>query len=557
MLFGAMTVVALPALAQTALFGPATNYPTGPGPHSVAVGDFTGDAIPDLVTANLNGASVSLLRGTGGGVFAAPVNFPVGSLPAFVATADFNSDGSLDLAVANLSSGTVSILLGNGAGSFVTAATLVASNGPVAIGIADFNNDLRLDLAVGGSSNRDVYIFLGNGSGGFTPNGTAATGGMGSHAVAVGDLNGDGQPDLAVADFWILGTHPNVSIMLGTGSGTFVRHEVVTVGPQPYDVTIGDFNRDGIADLAVAGVRDGVSILLGTGTGSFGPFTTFAAGGGPNAVVSRDLNADTILDLAVANLNIPSTVSVLIGTGTGSFASPQQFAVGNRAESVVAADLNADGFPDLAVANENDNTVSILLNRVGEPPQGVLSVTRAGTGTGVVTSNPLGISCGVDCTESYDLGTSVTLTAMTASGSFFAGWSGPACFGTGPCSVAMTGDRTVTATFTATGFTFTDDQLTTGTVIKAVHVTELRQAINILRAQRQLPAFAFTESTLSPRVTLVRAAHILELRAALNDVYEVLGRAIPAYTDPDLTAGVTIIKRAHIVELRNAIRALE
>jgi hypothetical protein len=115
----------------------------------------------------------------------------------------------------------------------------------------------------------------------------------------------------------------------------------------------------------------------------------------------------------------------------------------------------------------------------------------------------------------------------------------------------------VTATFTATRFVFTDDPLTIGTVIKAVHLTELRQAINTLRADHQLPAFGFTDATLTPHVTVVRALHIEELRAALHEVYEVMGRAVPAITDPTLIEGVTTIKRAHIVELRDAIKAVE
>jgi uncharacterized repeat protein (TIGR02543 family) len=75
-----------------------------------------------------------------------------------------------------------------------------------------------------------------------------------------------------------------------------------------------------------------------------------------------------------------------------------------------------------------------------------LTVARAGAGIGTVTSNPSGISCGADCSEVYNSGTVVTLTATPAAGDSFAGWSG-ACTGTGSCQVTMTQARSVTATF--------------------------------------------------------------------------------------------------------------
>lgn len=95
-----------------------------------------------------------------------------------------------------------------------------------------------------------------------------------------------------------------------------------------------------------------------------------------------------------------------------------------------------------------------------------LAITRAGTGTGTVASNPAGINCGTACTSSYTSGTSVTLTAAPASGSTFAGWSG-ACTGTGTCTVSMTLARNVTATFnspTTIGLTVTRAGTGTGTV---------------------------------------------------------------------------------------------
>jgi hypothetical protein len=102
------------AAAQTVSFGAKTDFGTGIFPGSVAVGDFNGDGELDQAVANLNGATVSILLGTGTGSFGAKVDFGTGSFPNSVAVGDFNGDGKLDLVVTNLNSNTVSILLNTG-----------------------------------------------------------------------------------------------------------------------------------------------------------------------------------------------------------------------------------------------------------------------------------------------------------------------------------------------------------------------------------------------------------------------------------------------------------
>jgi 5-hydroxyisourate hydrolase-like protein (transthyretin family) len=98
---------------------------------------------------------------------------------------------------------------------------------------------------------------------------------------------------------------------------------------------------------------------------------------------------------------------------------------------------------DTTVVSEWSGTLSV--NIISNP---TLTVLKSGTGSGTVTSSPAGINCGSDCSESYDQGTSVTLTATPASGSIFGGWSG-ACSGTGTCVVIMNADIAVTAAFSA------------------------------------------------------------------------------------------------------------
>jgi len=184
----------------------------------------------------------------------------------------------------------------------------------------------------------------------------------------------------------------------------------------------------------------------------------------------------------------------------------------------------------------------------------MLTVTKVGSGDGTVTSSPAGINCGGDCTEVYSSGTSVTLTASPASGSTFAGWSGGGCSGTGTCVVTMNTDIPVTATYSKI---FTDDPLTAGTTIKAVHITELREAINTLRSNNGLSAFTYTDPVLTVGVTQAKGVHITDLRTALNEVYDAQGKAQPTYTDPTIVAGVTVIKKVNIAEIRSAVRDVE
>jgi hypothetical protein len=104
---------------------------------------------------------------------------------------------------------------------------------------------------------------------------------------------------------------------------------------------------------------------------------------------------------------------------------------------------------------------------------------------------------------------------------------------------------------------FTDNPLIAGVhSIRLVHLTELQERVNVLRARFGLPSAAWSDTAVAG-VTMIRAYHVAEVRAALDAVYARLERAQPAYTDPDITAGATRIKAAHITELRAAILALE
>jgi len=372
------------SFAQTVSFSLATNFAAGLNPSSVAIGDLNGDGKPDLAVANVSSGTVSILLGAGAGAFGPATGFAVGFLPFFVTIGDLNGDGKPDLAVANVGSNTVSILLGDGAGAFGPATDSAVGSNPFSIAIGDLNGDGKLDLAV--SAGGSVSILLGTGAGAFGPATSFAVGSgtlSGAVSVAIGDFNGDGKPDLAVANL----SSNTVSILLGTGAGGFgPATNFPVAGLAASTVAIGDLNGDGVLDLAVANQSsNNVSVLLGTGTGAFGPAANFAVGSQPFSVAIGDLNGDGKPDLAVANIG-SNTVSILLGTGAGAFGPATNFVVGSNPISVAIGDLNGDGKPDLAVANQGSNSVSILLNTSASsdavPPTTIASATPSPNATG-------------------------------------------------------------------------------------------------------------------------------------------------------------------------------
>ena len=183
----------------------------------------------------------------------------------------------------------------------------------------------------------------------------------------------------------------------------------------------------------------------------------------------------------------------------------------------------------------------------------VLGVTVSGAGTGTVSSAPAGLTCSTVCTASFATGTSVTLTAAPGAGSVFVGWGG-VCSGSGACTVVLDQARSVTARFSRV---FTDPTLTPrSSVVRAAHFTELRGAIDTLRARQALASFGWSDPSLAAGTT-IKQAHLAELRAALAAIYAARGLASPAWTDATIAPAVTLVRAIHISELRAAVLALE
>ncbi len=236
--------------------------------------------------------------------------------------------------------------------------------------VGDFDGDGLPDLALANYGSNTVSVLLNTGDGGtFAPQTTYAVGNV-PWTVAIGDFNGDGLPDIAVVN----NSSNSLGVLLNMGGGKFGPQVTYAAGGAPQFVAVGDFNGDGYDDLAVANAGNGVDagtvsvfINLGTNTGKFAPQVTYAAGLDPRAIAVGDLNGDGPLDLVVAN-QVGSTVSVFINLGDGgAFAAQVTYAMPGlmaaAPESVAVGSFSGDGGPlDLAVADANNNVVDILLN---------------------------------------------------------------------------------------------------------------------------------------------------------------------------------------------------
>src|SRR5262249_42518048 len=147
-------------------------------------------------------------------------------------------------------------------------------------------------------------------------------------SVAVGDFNRDGLPDLAVARSSQFGGSDGVSVLLGNGNGYFHGPQNYSAGDYPNAVAVGDFNGDGRLDLAVANAAtNAVRLLLGNGGGSFQAPQNFSAGADPSALAVADFNGDGKPDLAVAN---DGTTKVSILLNDGAWTGPTQALTGAR-----------------------------------------------------------------------------------------------------------------------------------------------------------------------------------------------------------------------------------
>jgi hypothetical protein len=390
-------------------------------PQLAAAGDFNRDGKIDLAVTDGDN-SYSILRGDGTGNFTADnTNLLTGNSDNTegIVAGDFNHDGKLDLAIASFGDGThsgqISVLMGNGDGTFTQTQTLAAFYPPSAnatnpfqptyVTAADLSGNGNLDLAVSDYGNNAVAVFTNDGNGNFAFHDYVVSNGInklsGPDQLVAADFNGDGIPDIAVANKG----NGSVSILKGLG-GSYITSQTNINLPAIGSVGLaaGDLTGDGRPDLVVANYGTDaqgshtLNVILNTGNFSFAVQPNITVGDHLINVVIADLNGDGKNDIALTSAGNTNAVPgdgsaiqhltfVLINQGNAVFEStPTPLMAGSNPVGLLAVDVNGDHSPDLVTVNQTSRDVSVFLNAA--PPSPSAAVGGAGASQGNQGNQP-------------------------------------------------------------------------------------------------------------------------------------------------------------------------
>jgi FG-GAP-like repeat/FG-GAP repeat len=358
-------------------------------PHSVVVADLRHAGVMDIAVDSAQIDETGLTQKPGllnvilnsvstPGTFANGVNYvSSNSPPSGLAVGDLTGNGSQDFVVANNTAGTLAIFMETSptSGAYNAATTITIGGQPNDVQIADINGDGLPDLIVADNLGKVTYLLQNPASPGTfgtpvslpitNPAITAEGTGFFTRAVrvAVGDLNGDGLPDLAVTSFDGNGDYGLVTIYFQDPAhpGTFLTTPtVITAYGEPVQIQIADVNQDGAKDLVIA-----------------------CQGLGANADINGATDGNPLGAVAVAESQYGAMVILQNSASPGTFGTPIVYPGISGAISVAVADLNMDGLPDIALSSlypEGQGDVAILLQETDNPGVFILSGTYAGIG---------------------------------------------------------------------------------------------------------------------------------------------------------------------------------
>ena len=467
----------------------------------MVVADFNSDKKSDIAFSNLdpttNNLTMSIFLGKGDGTFQAAKNIsvPAGFNGSF-GVGDFNGDAKPDLAIGV--AGGIAVLVGDGDGTFRQGSTATTADtfNVGSIQVADLNSDGKLDLLVWSSasfrldkegpssSTTRVSFFKGNGNGTFQAEQVVTTATVGKVNVVapesgssvsqafVGDFNGDGKLDIAFrrTSYFAFQVVSTLAIALGKGDGNFSSTLSLPSDTGPV-LAVNDLNADKLCDFVVLPpAPNDVVVLLNSSPTSGADLGIIQSDKlpAPMAVGDHLTYSGLVLNAGPQNATgvtftdtLPNSSNFVSATATqGNCTQTHLVVTCNLGSLVDVADAQitivvvptAPGTitnsmnvsanePDAALANNSATQITTVVSAF------TLTVAKAGNGSGTIHSGS-GFDCSATCAATFSNGTTVSLIATPSETSVFAGWSG-ACTGTDPnaCSVIMNSNESVTATF--------------------------------------------------------------------------------------------------------------
>ena len=429
---------------------------------SVATGDFNKDGLLDIAVTYLEDNVVRVMTNNGNG-FNTATAYPVGQQPYWVASADLNGDGYPDLVTANTTpnaaTGTVSVLLNNGKsgnGTFAAAVNYPVGKDPYQVAIGDINNDGYPDLAVTNYASNSVTILMGSKTGAFTVSPTTLSTCVNPYGVVIGDFKHNNYPSIAVSCYG----SAQLEIFPNNGNGTFGSPSIYTTDTNPSSLVVGDFNRDGKLDIVVGNTTANVvDFFAGNGNNTFAASVQSPSLNFPDSIAAGDVNGDGILDIVGVAPNFNDVV-VTLGVGNGTFGtfdqrSAGEFPAAKQPWAVALGDFNNDGKLDIVTANTY-NQVNIASPAYQQRYMTEYPAIPAGNPSIDVLTNDSGASISLTSSPASpipDNNSGVTVTASvqpglngtTPTGSVIFENSAGSVVGTGPYTLDAGGDAAYSA----------------------------------------------------------------------------------------------------------------
>jgi hypothetical protein len=436
-----ITTFADPGQFVAAAFASKIPVPTNAGPISIASTDFDGDGRPDVVVSN-GGQSTDIqvfINKSTPGVFTFALQFdyslPNGDDPDAVAVGDMDGDGKPDIVVSSVLSPRLYVFLNTSvAGTISFAAPAIFDQGLYCQGltVGDLNGDGKPEIVVTNVADGNISVYANNSTIGNLAfaarmNLTPSSGDV-AYAPVIADIDGDGMPDIATADYG----GSNISIFHNTGTPgaalSFAPYMDFSVGATPESIAVGDLDGDGKPDL-VTGNYGGntISVLHNTSTSgsvSFATSVPMSAGSNPQAVAISDLDGDGKPDVVAANF-ADNDISVYHNnstSGTIALAAQVTYPTDYAPFSIAAVDMDGDGFPDLSIAADNASAFDVLHNQ-GSASASITSFTPsngpAGTVVTITGSNFTGatsVTFGDTAATSFTVVSSTRITATVGNG---------------------------------------------------------------------------------------------------------------------------------------------